>query len=149
MAVVAAAVALWAGAAASLGHVTDVAAPSEDASAEDVTAAYVAALNARDRDTVAALRQDGEAPSWAFGSVLLEGRATFADVTVSRAGEDVTGAPITDEVTVAYVPVHFNLERTWAPFPDVSMAEGPTSWGYLLERRSASEPWRITDQGVG
>ncbi|MCW2817909.1 MAG: hypothetical protein JWR42_696, partial [Marmoricola sp.] len=49
---------------------------------------------------------------------------------------------------VANVGVTFGLR--WRPFHgDTSMPEGRTVWGYLLVRHASSDPWRISDQGVG
>ena len=57
-----------------------------------------------------------------------------------------TGHSVDDEV--ANVPVTFTLD--WRLFHgDGSLEEGPTTWGYLLERTSAREPWRIFEQGTG
>lgn len=124
----------------------DVAVPAVEATPEQVVGAYLDALNAHDCETAEALAIDGaqdSAKAWCedIGSLTA---VEVADATMDRP-ED-SGHSATE--VVARVPVAFNL--TWRPLHgDVSMAEGPTTWGYLLIRDSSDSAWRIVDQGVG
>lgn len=127
----------------------EVPVPPDDASAEQVVAAYVAARNGRDAETIAGLRVDEAVPGTVLDPPLLEGRTTCRDLEVGRARADLVGGPVTDSVRAVHVPVRFVLDRTPAPFPDVSMPQGPTGWGYVLERASPSDPWRVAQEGVG
>jgi hypothetical protein len=123
----------------------EVAVPSADASPEQVVAAYLAALNAHDCDTAAALvvENHDSARSWC---------TNVSGLTSIKVGEhaverpEYSGHSASQEVVA--VPVTFDLN--WRAFhSDGSMPEGPTTWGYLLVRDSAHPSWRIFDQGVG
>jgi hypothetical protein len=49
-----------------------------------------------------------------------------------------------------HVELPARLDFEWRPFFfDVSMDDGRISWGFILERDNARQPWRIVDQGVG
>lgn len=122
-----------------------VAAPSLDASPEQVTSTYLDALNAHDCDTVEALAtaDHDSARSWC---------RNVSGLTRIRIGEHVVEPPEhsghSASQEVVAVPVTFDLN--WRPFrSDGSMPEGPTTWGYLLVRDSEHPSWRIFDQGVG
>ena len=70
---------------------------------------------------------------------------SVADVRVGtpRRGEAVGSAR--RHRWVRYVPVTFVLHQR----REVSMRDGPTTWGYVLVRDAASDPWLIDDQGTG
>lgn len=109
----------------------DVAVPPTDASPEDVVRAYVEALDVHDCDTARELNPD---QSWC---------------------EDVESMELVEirpihSVRARHVELPVKLEFEWRPFYfDVSMTDGRISWGFILDRDSRGEPWRIVDQGVG
>lgn len=125
---------------------TDVPMPVAAASASEVVETYLVALNAHDCDTAAQL---------AVASFVDTARQWCDDVTAlddAQLGEaidqDPTWSGLSPEVEVAYVPVTFDLD--WRLLRgDGSMPEGETTWGYLVTRSEADEPWRIFDNGVG
>lgn len=128
----------------SSGHQSrSVALPPGDASPVLVVQRYVAALDAHDCRTAAALTTTSarqQADSWCHDV------ASLTEVQVDPAvPESASGAA--DDLT-AGVPVTFDLN--WRLFhDDGSMPEGFTVWGYELVRASVHDPWRINDQGVG
>lgn len=122
----------------------DVAVPAPHATPEQVVTAYLDALKAHDCDTAEAVMAEGaKDKSWC------EKVATLTGVDVKHhvmEPPEYSGRTAPEEV--ANVPVAFNVN--WRPLRnDNSMDEGPTTWGYLLVRDSASSPWRIVDQGTG
>jgi len=123
---------------------TPVARPADDAAPEDVVHAYTAALAAHDCDTVRALR----APS-AHPSPWCEALSSLTDVSVGAPlPQDARGAGLPATADVVQVPVTFTVD--WRPFrDDGSLDEGPTTWGYVLVRETARDPWRVADEGVG
>jgi hypothetical protein len=122
----------------------DIAVPPDDASPEATVTAYLAALNAHDCSTAAAVMLDAEsAESWCHRVASLR-HVAVRESSVEE--PEWSGRASYDDVV--NVPVTFDLD--WRLFGgDGSMEEGPTTWGYLLSRTSADEPWRIVDQGVG
>lgn len=133
----------------------DVDMPTTDASPEQVVAAYVEALDSHDCDTaeeLTAASKSTSAARWCRNvSRLADVRVSDA---ISEASEfsDPSGLRSSSNQMasreVMYVPVTFDLR--WRIFHfDSSMSEGPTSWGYRLERGSPNDPWRIFDEGNG
>ncbi len=124
----------------------DVAVPPRDASPEQVVSAYLDALNGHDCDTAEALMTTtaaDHARSWCHDVASLEGVDVQGHVTERP---EWSGHVAPDEV----VRVAVTFDLSWRLLRnDGSMNEGPTTWGYLLARDSASSPWRIFDQGVG
>ena len=122
---------------------TPVARPADDAAPEDVVHAYTAALAAHDCDTVSALRTPSAPPSaWC------DALSSLTDVRVGTALADDAAASTTGAASAVHVPVTFTVD--WRPFrDDGSMDEGPTTWGYVLVRETAADPWRVADEGVG
>ncbi len=123
----------------------DVAVPPDDATPEQVVAAFLDALDARDCDTAAALwateTADGGEPSWC-GDVAPLDSIEIQDHSLESPAD--SGHDPGDQV--AWVDVTFTLD--WRAFgSDGSMPEGANDWGYLLVRSSPDDPWRITDQG--
>lgn len=120
--------------------------PADDASPEQVTGAFIDALNAHDCDTAQSLStpsESADAQRWcervgSMGSVNL---GIPSEEDPSWSGHDMS-------VEVVYVPVSFDLD--WRPFRgDGSMPEGATDWGYQLARETPTSPWRIFGQGIG
>ena len=124
----------------------DIAVPANDATPEQVVTAYLDALNAHDCDTAEAVTTDDatdSAESWCRKVTSLT-NVDVRDHLTER--PEFSGRSAPDEV--ATVPVTFDLD--WRIFHgDVSMPEGPTTWGYRLVRDSPDSPWRIFDQGNG
>lgn len=122
----------------------EIAMPPDDASPETVVTAYLAALNAHDCSTAATVMLDEyAAESWCHQVASLQ----HVVVGESSVEEPEWSGRASDE-EVVNVPVTFDLD--WRLLGgDGSMEEGPATWGYLLSRTSADEPWRIVDQGVG
>ena len=113
-----------------------VAVPPADADPTEVVQAYVAAINARDRDTLAALSEDGAVPEeWLDTRIdLVEVDDPYDDAGAGTRhdGEDVVGVPV-------QVVVHGS---------DGSMPEGEqTGWVYLLVQQDGR--WVVFEQGVG
>lgn len=124
----------------------DVPIPPRDATPERVVTTFIAALNAHDCDTAAALTTGDvadRARSWC------EDISTLTDVIVSDHSiepPEPSGRSAPDEVV--FVAVTFDVD--WRRFHgDTSMEEGNTVWGYRLVRNAEDSPWRIVDQGVG
>ena len=120
--------------------------PPPDASPEQVVTVYLDALNAHDCDAAEALMTagaEGSARAWCNDV------ASLTDVVVEgHVLERPEYSGHSDPEEVANVPVSFDL--SWRPLhDDGSMAEGPTTWGFLLVRDSDGSPWRIFDQGRG
>ena len=120
--------------------------PPPDASPEQVVTVYLDALNAHDCDTAEALMTagaEGSARAWC------DDVASLTDVDVEgHVLERPEYSGHSDPEEVVYVPVTFDL--TWRPLhDDGSLAEGPTTWGYLLVRDADGSPWRIFGQGRG
>ncbi|GAA3810615.1 hypothetical protein [Cellulomonas soli] len=114
-------------------HVT---VPPTDADPTEVVQAYVAAINARDRDALATLSEDGAIPETWLGTRidLVEIDEPYADTGAGTRhdGEDVIGVPV-------QVVVHGS---------DGSLPEGEQiGWGYLLVQQDGR--WVVFDQGVG
>jgi hypothetical protein len=109
----------------------EVAIPADQASPEQVVRAYVEALDAHDCDTAATLNPDDLWCEDVESMDLIELRPVHS----ARA---------------RHVELPVRLDFEWRPFFfDVSMDDGRISWGFILERDSRREPWRIVDQGVG
>ena len=115
--------------------------PAADASPQLVVRTYLAALDVHDCDTADALwtgRNREEAALWCDN---------VADISHVRTSAPAAGAAGHLRLDT-YVPTNFDLN--WRLFhDDGSMEQGPTSWGYDLQRASPDAPWRITGQGVG
>lgn len=110
--------------------------PPADADPTEVVEAYVAAINAQDRDTLAALSDDGAVPEPWLGTrielVQVDEPYDDAGAGTRHEGEDVVGVPV-------QVIVHGG---------DGSMPDGEqTGWGYLLVQQDGR--WVVFDQGVG
>lgn len=117
----------------------DVPLPSDSATPEEVVATYLRAVDAHDCATAQALTTS-DARDIATG--WCREVADLADIEVGDALPDSRRRGTTD------VEVSFDLD--WRLFhDDGSLPEGPTTWGYILVRRTPDGPWRITDQGTG
>ncbi|WP_084128515.1 hypothetical protein [Demequina sp. NBRC 110055] len=123
-----------------------VAMPADGTGAAEVVATYLAALNAHDCDTAAALAAES------FASIAREWCGDVASLGDIRVGDGVdedpswTGLPARSDVVS--VPATFDLDWLWLR-SDGSMPEGATAWGYRLTRSAPEAPWRITDNGLG
>ncbi|NTW42427.1 MAG: hypothetical protein HGA44_21555 [Cellulomonadaceae bacterium] len=110
--------------------------PPADADPTEVVQAYVAAINARDRDTLAALSEDGGIPeTWLDTRIdLVEIDEPYEDsgAGTRHDGEDVIG-----------VPVQIIVDGTDGSMPDGEQ----TGWGYLLVQQDGR--WVVFSQGVG
>lgn len=124
----------------------DIATPPDDATPEQVVAAYLDALDANDCDTATAVSMTNARVQ---GAAWCEDVAGLKGVTVGNHTQEEpehSGHALNDQVV--RVPVTFDLN--WRAFHgDVSMPEGSTRWAYLLVRNSPDAPWRIFDQGNG
>jgi hypothetical protein len=123
----------------------EVALPRDDASPEKVVAAYIDALNAHDCETASRLE--------AKGADIAKGWCTdVSELSYVKMSKPYREKPQWSghaaNQQVMNVGVTFSLDWRWLR-NDASMPEGPTTWGYLLERASDDAPWRIADQGVG
>ncbi len=133
----------------------DVDMPAADATPEQVVAAYVEALDSHDCGTaekLAATSKSTSTAQWCRNvSRMADVRVSDAISEASEYSDPAGLRSSTNQMAsreVMYVPVTFDLQ--WRIFQlDSSMSEGPTSWGYLLERGSPSDPWRIFDEGIG
>lgn len=123
----------------------EVAVPGDDATAEEVVAAYLDALDAGDCDTAVALREVGTSQdsTWCADVASL----SSSEIDPPRSEDPAwSGRPATDEVVS--VPVRFDLTmRRWRG--DGSLADGPMAWGYQLTRPEGDGPWRIFGEGKG
>ena len=122
----------------------EVAVPRDDASPEKVVTAFIDALNAHDCETASQLEATGVdiAKGWC------EDVAGLSDLRTSKPFREESQEYGHDaSQQVVHVGVTFDLDWRWLR-SDGSMPEGPTAWGYLLERTSDDAPWRISDQGV-
>ncbi|WP_262848769.1 DUF4829 domain-containing protein [Mumia quercus] len=123
----------------------EVAIPPDDATPEQVVAAYVDALDAHDCDTASALRtrdSSESALSWCESVASLEEIEVGVHFPESRG---YTEAEPREELVG--VGVTFNLQ--WRPFRDDGwIEEGRTTWGYTLAREAETHPWRIVDEGT-
>ena len=116
--------------------VRPVAVPSPDAGPVEVVQAYVAAINARDRDALKTLSADGVVPE-----VWLGRRIDLVDVgkPYENAG---AGTKYADQDVVG-VPIQAVFRRTDGSFPEGEQVD----WGYLLVEQGGR--WVVFDQGVG
>jgi len=110
-------------------------------SPEDVVRSYLGALQRHDESAATSLTT---APysgrdDWAADP------PSIADVQVSAGfSQSPAGTAGQGHAEAVFVPVTFTLHGG-----DVSMPDGPTSWGYLLVPDGDVQPWRIADAGVG
>ena len=133
----------------------DVDMPTDDASPEVVVAAYIAALDAGDCETAKALvvPSSHESTQWWCSQVASMSNATVAapvrepaelsgSANLQSSGESEASREVVN------VRVTFDFKRR--PFAwDISLPDGPTNWGYGLQRVSPGEPWRIFSGGHG
>lgn len=113
----------------------DVAMPAQNASPQEIVAAYIDALDAHDCDTAEALwLSDKDTPrTWCsdFSSAQMLGQATALFHESPRR-------------------IHFEvtLRIRWRPFKDDgTFGDDPFLWGYTLTRDSRGA-WRIVDNGM-
>ncbi|WP_191564537.1 hypothetical protein [Janibacter melonis] len=114
-----------------------VAIPPDDATPEEVVRAYTDALAAQDCETaeeIASVMGD----TWC-GEVQVGAATVRPHVRGGGAGNPAQHYP-----EVVTVPVSIVVEGG-----DASLPAGETAWGYLLVRRSESDPWRVASEGVG
>jgi hypothetical protein len=117
--------------------------PPVNADPERVVTTYVAALNAHDLRTARALLtpaherlvESGE-DSW-FRNV--------RSVTHLHVNQPSIYRPHGHPPLLAIVGVRFVLDQ----YKVESMENGPTVWGYMLERQSPNQRWLIYDEGLG
>ncbi len=133
----------------------DVDMPADDASPEQVVAAYMEALDAGDCETAKALvipsshestqRWCSQVASMSDATVAAadpEPAELSSSANLQSSGESAASREMVD------VRVTFDFRRR--PFAwDISLPDGPTSWGYGLQRESPAEPWRIFAEGNG
>jgi len=133
----------------------DIDMPADDASPEQVVAAYMEALDAGDCETAKALviPSSHESTQWWCSQVASMSDATVAaavpepaelssSANLQSSGESAASREVVD------VRVTFDFRRR--PFAgDISLPDGPTHWGYFLQRGSPEEPWRIFSEGNG
>lgn len=122
------------------------AAPAPAATPQQVVRSFLTAAIARDLPTVrrlttpahfAMLRRapDGELTNWlAVDDLRVGSPRRNPELVSSRRYPDVW-----------YVPVTFTLRQREV----ITFNGGPTTWGYVVARRGPSQPWRITEEGVG
>jgi hypothetical protein len=121
----------------------DVSMPSADATPEEVVGVYLDALDAHDCDTAA----DVVVADRAEGMVSCDSVEALSEISVRERFDHYT-RPSSPGTEVTYVSVRFDLD--WRRFHgDGSMPEGTTVWGYVLERSSSANPWRLIRGGVG
>jgi hypothetical protein len=124
------------------GSVERVAPPGADASPARVARAYVAALNAHDREAVRRLSTTAESVAWLddveqIGNLQVTGvRPEKPQWSGQSAGTEVRR-----------VGVQFDVDR--GLFSDGSIEDGSTVWGYWLKRDSSTGRWVIFSEGVG
>lgn len=124
----------------------DVDMPGDDASPEQVVAAYMEALDGGDCDTAEALvtPQAVNSAAWWCNNVARMGEAHTGAHQVEAPRLSNHTAP--DEVVT--VAVSFDLG--WRLLhKDPSMDAGHTNWSYGLVRSSPEDPWRIFAEGQG
>lgn len=114
---------------------SDVPDPPASATPDDVVATYLAAGNARDRSTMAAVADDRLVPG--LVEIALRDNLVVEDVRVHEV------APTSEGARSVQVPVDFVVVQS-----DGSMNPGPVHWSYRLEREGEGRAWRIVDQGV-
>ncbi|MBC6463903.1 DUF4829 domain-containing protein [Actinomadura alba] len=121
--------------------------PPDNASPQDVVSAYVEAINAHDSAA-------GRALSTSHFADQLDGMQDNPFKNVIEISKLRVEAPIPNGNespdgkryhSAVYVPVKFTLKQREV----VSMPDGDTTWGYVLVRAGADEPWRINDNGTG
>lgn len=111
--------------------------PSADASPDAVVAAFIAAINARDSRTIAAITPPSDEPLYTewFTSTLdhvsIDAARAFDEPSVP--GENV------------YVHVDFVVRGGDGSFEPGVL----TGWGFTLARADASERWLVVGSGVG
>ncbi|MGO1384108.1 MAG: DUF4829 domain-containing protein [Arachnia sp.] len=133
----------------------DVDMPSDDASPDVVVAAYMEALDAGDCETAKALvvpSNHTSAQTWCSQVASLSDTEVATPVpepaglsnptSLRTEGKSVTSREVVD------VRVKFTLKRSFSG-RDMALPDGRNDWGYLLQRESPEEPWRIFDEGNG
>ncbi|MEU0565786.1 hypothetical protein ABZ297_10390 [Nonomuraea sp. NPDC005983] len=120
----------------------DIRPPAESASPEEVVRAYLRAVMARDLDTARHLSTSefADREESVYDSSFCDWTSLGA-VTVWPAHPDVDGTG--RYTTVMRVSVELELQTRGRD------ASEDFSWGYLLERASPKERWRIFDSGEG
>ncbi|MFF4776798.1 DUF4829 domain-containing protein [Microtetraspora fusca] len=116
-------------------------------SPQRVVAAYIDAINAHDREAGRRLSTQRFAEQEEKVVDSLFDDAKLSDVEI-EAPQPEPGYQSPDGKRyreAVNVPVSFTL---WHG-DESSMPNGPTTWGYILVRASAGQPWRINDAGVG
>ncbi|SEG89829.1 protein of unknown function [Thermomonospora echinospora] len=132
----------------SEGPKSRVGIPPVGASPQEVVTAYVAAINAHDKEAGRRLSTPHFAQQQEGGEDdqfrnIVEISHLQVQTPLSNGGhESADGKRYQDAV---YVPVTFILKQREV----VSMPNGHTAWGYILVRTGADQPWRINDHGVG
>lgn len=122
--------------------------PPVGASPQEVVTAYIAAINAHDEETGRRLstprfaRQQEGVQDNQFRNVVEISKLQVGTPVPNGDHESTDGGRYQDAV---YVPVTFTLRQREV----VSMPDGHTSWGYILVRAAADQPWRINGHGVG
>ncbi len=133
----------------------DVDMPADDASPELVVAAYMEALDSHDCETAQALVT---APKRDSVDLWCRTVASITDATVTAQPTEPSGLPGPTNLSssaesatsweVVNVSVTFDVKHRLF-HSDISLPDGPTTWGYVLQRASSEEPWRIFDEGNG
>lgn len=133
----------------------DVDMPADDASPELVVAAYMEALDSHDCETAQALVTASKRDStdlWCREVASMTHTTVSAHTTepseISGSQDFVSSAEAATSREVVTVSVTFDVKHRLF-HPDVSLPDGPTAWGYVLQRTSSTEPWRIFDEGNG
>lgn len=126
-------------------QIRDVADPPDDATPEQVVAAYLEALDADDCETAAALRTP-ESTDVALAWCKDVGSLRNVEIQEHDVEEPSWSghSPGTQVVNVGV-----DVDVDWRPFRSDNMSEEAMSWGYLLVRDTDVQPWRIFDEGVG
>jgi Domain of unknown function (DUF4829) len=132
----------------SEGSKSQVSIPPVGASPQEVVTAYIAAINAHDEEAGRKLstphfaQQQDHVQDNQFTNVVEISKLQVGTPTRNGGHESADGRRYQDAV---YVPVTFTLKQREV----VSMLDGHTSWGYVLVRTGADQPWRINDHGHG
>ncbi len=126
---------------AGCASVPDRELPVEGATAEEVVAAFVDAVDHRDARAVEALASPEHA-------ALVEDTWFGIDISDLDVGDSVPRSPVgssaQDFDLAVYVPVDLTIADS-----DVSLPDGRTAWGYLLARNGLQDRWLVVGHGMG
>ena len=111
-----------------------VALPPVAAGPRQVVQVYLEALEAKDFDTA------DELIAQSAGDDFQTWFSESLDISNVEVGRSVGNSTVGE----VYVEAFFDVEGA-----DVSLPDGRTTWGFMLERLSGSPRWLIYDQGTG